>query len=191
LPLTERFFQRRKTIILDRDGVLNQRPRRAHYVRSWAEFFWIPGARSALRLLAENDYRVIVVSNQAGIARRVMTEADLNDIHDRMKQDVERSGGHIDAIYYCAHDWDSGCDCRKPKPGMLFQAQRDFDLDLTRTIFAGDDERDAEAAAEAGCRFGAISEDCPLIQYVNELFEHDRTKKNEENEAATIIDHRA
>lgn len=190
LPLTEKFFQRRKTIILDRDGVLNQRPGRAHYVRLWKEFEWLPGARSALRLLAENDYRVIVVSNQAGIARRAMTEADLDNIHDRMKQDAERSGGHIDAIYYCAHDWNSGCACRKPKPGMLFQAQRDFHLDLTQTIFAGDDERDAEAAAEAGCPFIAISQEKPLIQFVNDLLKRDLAKRDEEY-AETGIDHGA
>lgn len=151
LPLTETFLARRPAVLLDRDGVLNRRPPRAHYVRSWSEFEWLPGALEALRLLRQAGYRVIVISNQAGIARGAMRDDDVLDIHQRLQADAVASGGRIDAIYYCAHDWDAGCECRKPRPGMLFQAQRDFSLDLTRTPFIGDDERDAEAADAAGC----------------------------------------
>jgi histidinol-phosphate phosphatase family protein len=162
LPLTESFFARRPVVILDRDGVLNKKPPRAQYVRKWNEFEWLPTAKEALRLLRENGYRVVVVSNQAGIGRGAMTESDLNDIHQRMRQEVNESGGHIDAIYYCRHDWDEGCECRKPKPGMLFQAQRDLNLDLSRTPFVGDDERDAQAADAAGCPFFWVSDNLPL-----------------------------
>ena len=103
-----------------------------------------PAHSRRLRLLEENGYRVVVVSNQAGIGRGAMTEADLEAVHARMLEDA---GGVIEAIYHCPHDWDAGCECRKPAPGMLFQAQRDLDLDLTRTPFLGDDERDGQAAA--------------------------------------------
>ena len=77
LPLTEAFLARRPTVILDRDGVLNKKPPQAQYVRTWEEFAWLPGAQEALRLLNKAHYRVIVVSNQAGIGRGAMTEADL------------------------------------------------------------------------------------------------------------------
>jgi len=166
LPLTELFLSRTPTIILDRDGVLNRKPSPARYVRDWSEFQWLPGAKRALRLLKEAGYRVIIVTNQAGVGRRIMTETHLQQIHDHMKSETEQAGGHIAAIYYCPHDWNDGCGCRKPNPGMLFQAQREFHLDLTRTPFVGDDERDGEAAARAGCPFVRVSEERPLIDYV-------------------------
>jgi len=169
LPLTEDFFRRRKALILDRDGVLNRKPARAEYVRSWDEFEWLPGALDALRMLHAAGYRVVVVSNQAGIARGAMSEADLTAIHKAMSDEVAAAGGKIEAIYCCTHDWDAGCECRKPQPGMLFQAQRDLNLDLSRTYFVGDDERDAEAADGAGCPFALVSEHKPLIAWVREL----------------------
>jgi len=181
LPLTEEFFRRKKTVIVDRDGVLNRKPPRAQYVRSREEFQWLPGALDALQMLHSAGYHVAVVSNQAGIARGAMSEADLAAIHRAMAHEVEAAGGHIDAIYYCAHDWDAGCECRKPLPGMLFQAQRDLNLDLSRTYFVGDDERDGEAADRAGCLFARISPERPLIQWVSELLNDQTTEENEKH----------
>jgi histidinol-phosphate phosphatase family protein len=169
LPVTERFLARHPTAILDRDGVLNRRPPRAQYVRTPEEFEWLPGARDALCSLTRHGYRTIVVSNQAGIGRGAMSEQDLERVHERMLAEAEEAGGAIDAIYHCPHDWDEGCDCRKPAPGMLFQAQRDFDLDLTRVPFIGDDERDAQAADAAGCPSLMVSEEVPLVEVVNDL----------------------
>jgi histidinol-phosphate phosphatase family protein len=169
LPLTEAFLARRPAIILDRDGVLNKRPPRAEYVRGPEEFEWLPGAREALRVLSERDYRVIVVSNQAGVARGAMTASDVERVNDRMRAESQAVGGRIDAVYYCPHDWDEGCECRKPRPGMLFDAARDFQLDLTRTVFVGDDERDAEAAEAAGCGSVLVSADRPVLEVVREL----------------------
>jgi histidinol-phosphate phosphatase family protein len=172
LPLTETFFARHPTLILDRDGVLNKKPPRAEYVRSWDEFEWLPGVKEALRLLKEAGYRVIVVSNQAGIARGAMKESDLLLIHERMKAEVIEAGGHIEAIYYCPHDWEEGCECRKPKPGMLFQVQREFNLDLSRTLFIGDDERDGQAADAAGCRSVLVSSNVPLLKAVHKVLQN-------------------
>ena len=169
LPLTEAFLARRLAIILDRDGVLNKKPPQAHYVRTWDEFEWLPGAKEALHLLKEAGYQVIIVSNQAGIARGFMREADLMDIHERMKAEVVEADGQIDAIYYCPHGWDEGCDCRKPKPGMLYQAQRDFSLDLSRTYFIGDDERDGQAADAAGCPCVLVSDEVSLLDVARKL----------------------
>ncbi len=169
LPLTEEFLARRPTVILDRDGVLNERPPKAQYVLSPADFRWLPGAREALSMLSKAGYRVIVVSNQAGVGRGLMTEGELEAVNNRMRAEAAEAGGCIEAVYHCPHAWDAGCICRKPKPGMLFRAQREHHLDLTRTWFIGDDERDEEAARAAGCPFLYVSEDFPLSEVIRRL----------------------
>jgi histidinol-phosphate phosphatase family protein len=169
LPVTERFLARRPAVILDRDGTLNRRPPRAHYVTRPEEFEWLPGSLEALQLLNEAGYTVAVVSNQAGIGRGAMTEEQLAAVNRKMVSEAEQAGGRVDAVYYCPHDWDEGCDCRKPAPGMLFQAQRELELDLTRTPFIGDDERDAQAAEAAGCPAGLVSDDVSLLDLVQRM----------------------
>jgi histidinol-phosphate phosphatase family protein len=169
LPLTEAFFSRRPMLILDRDGVLNRRPPRAEYVRRPEDVEWMPGAVEALSLLAGAGYRFVVVSNQAGIARGVMSNEDLAAVERHMRAELERAGVEVEQFYYCPHGWDDGCSCRKPRPGMLFQAQRDFHLDLTRTLFVGDDERDGQAAQAADCRFVMVDEDRSLLDVAREL----------------------
>jgi histidinol-phosphate phosphatase family protein len=176
LPETETFMKRQPTVILDRDGVLNKKMPRAQYVRSWSEWEWNPGALEALRLLKQAGFRVAVITNQAGIGRNAMTEDDLHQVHDRMKADAEQNGGRIDAIYYCPHDWNEGCECRKPKPGMLYQAQKDLCLDLTRTIFIGDDERDGMAAEAAECPFERVTETRSLLDITQDFL----TKRNQQ-----------
>lgn len=174
LPQTDRFLARTPTVVLDRDGVLNVRPGRAEYVRSMRDFRWIPGSLEALRILHEASTRVIVVSNQAGIARGVMTDDDLAHVHAAMCAEAEGAGGHIDAVYYCPHGWDEGCECRKPRPGMLFAAQRDWALDLSRTPFVGDDERDRLAANEAGMPFLMVDGANGLIDHARALTASER-----------------
>ena len=166
LPITEDFLARRPAILLDRDGVLNEKAPRAQYITRPEDFRFLPGALEALRRLTEAGYRIIVVSNQAGINRGAMTEDDLAAVHRKMMAEIEAAGGRVDAIYHCPHDWDEGCDCRKPKPGMLHQAQREWHLDLTRTLFVGDDERDGEAAEAAGCPFELVTHQRSLLDIV-------------------------
>lgn len=168
LVLTEKFLERKKTVILDRDGVINKKAAQADYVKNRHEWEWIPGSKEAICLLKKNGYTVIIVSNQAGIARGKMTVSDLEDIHQHMQQELAACGGSVDKIYYCPHGWDANCDCRKPKPGMLFQAQRDFHLDLTKLYFAGDDERDIEAGNAAGMKTFLIKDEYPLLSFVTE-----------------------
>ncbi len=169
LPLTEEFLARRPTVILDRDGVLNERPPQAEYVRTPSDFRWLDGSLEALRLFHDAGYRVVVVSNQAGIGRGVMTEADLAAVHERMVREAADAGGQIDAIYHCPHDWEAGCACRKPSPGMLFDAQHEFQLDLSRTPFIGDDERDGQAAFAAGAPYRAVHDTASLLFHAREL----------------------
>ena len=169
LPLTNSFLARTPTVLLDRDGVLNKRMPRATYVCSWSDWQWLPGSKEALRLLKNAGYRVMVITNQPGIARGNLTAADLNDIHARMQREAKQGGGEISAVYHCPHNWDAGCTCRKPRPGLIFQAQRDYSLDLTRTCFVGDDERDVQAAEAAGCPWDLVTEERSLLSVVREL----------------------
>ncbi len=176
LPTTERFLMRQPTVFLDRDGVLNRRPEIAGYIRRPDDVEWLPGALEAIRHLSEAGVRLIVVSNQAGVARGTMTSADLALVEGHMRDEISTAGGEIARFYYCTHGWDEGCDCRKPRPGMLFQAQRDFDLDLSRVPFVGDDERDGEAATAAGCPFFMVSEDCTLSDFADQFLHKGATR---------------
>jgi histidinol-phosphate phosphatase family protein len=169
LKLTSTFLEKRPTIILDRDGVLNKKAPKAEYITSWGNWEWLEGSKEALIKLKENGYQIILVSNQAGIARKFMTHDDLEEIHSHMINELIEQGGGIDKIYYCPHGWDENCNCRKPKPGMLFQAQRDFHLDLSKTWFVGDDERDEIAGKAAGMRTALIEGDNGLLNFVNSL----------------------
>ena len=170
---TEKYLHPKKVVFLDRDGVINKKAPKAEYVKSWAEFEFIPGAIEAMSLLAENNYKIFIISNQAGIARGVMTERDLKEIHRSMEKELEKHDVKIEKIYYCPHGWDDGCECRKPKPGMLFQAAREYDLDLSKPTFIGDDERDLQAGNAAGCRTILVDSEFPLLNVVKEKIIND------------------
>lgn len=167
IKLTEQFFDDKKTVFLDRDGTLNTRPPKACYIEKPEDFKWLDGAIEAIKLLKEQDYRLILVSNQPGVARGNLTEETLQQIHEKMQEELRQNIGYeIDAIYYCPHNWDDGCDCRKPKPGMFYKAQKDFSLNLTNCIMVGDDERDIEAGLAAGCVCYQVTDDNSLLDIV-------------------------
>lgn len=168
LPLTEAFLRFRRAVILDRDGVLNRKPPPAAYVRNRHEFEWLPGAIKALQLLKQADYTICIATNQPGIARGVMTDDDLHEIHAHMQSELRQHDAEVDAIYYCPHGWNEGCSCRKPKPGLLFQAQRAHHLDLSRTYFIGDDERDWAAGLSAGCPVLKVTTEVSLLDCVQQ-----------------------
>jgi histidinol-phosphate phosphatase family protein len=142
----------RKILFLDRDGVINVKAPKAEYITSWSDFRFLPGAIDALSQLSEAGYELYIITNQPGLARGMVTEASLADIHDRMVAELDQHGVSIKAIYHCPHSWDEGCECRKPKPGILYQAAREHNIDLTRAVFVGDDERDMEAGDAVGLR---------------------------------------
>ncbi len=157
LAETERFLCRRSCVIVDRDGVLNAKARRGEYIATPAGWRWLPGAVESLRQLEHAGIDTLVVTNQAGIARGMVTPDALTAIHARMCAEAEAGGGHILDVIHCPHHWDEGCSCRKPKPGMLFDAQHRHLLDLSRTPFIGDDPRDGQAAAAADEPFFAVN----------------------------------
>ena len=136
---------------LDRDGVLNERPPEHDYVRTAAGF---RGSRARRRRspLRDAGFVPVVVSNQRGVARGLLTWETLAEIEKVMRARLLNVGVHGIAFYYCAHDVDEGCSCRKPKPGLLFRAAEVHDLDLRASVMVGDSWRDVEAGRRAGCR---------------------------------------
>ena len=137
-------------VFLDRDGVINVE--RGDYTTSIKEWEWAPGAFEGIKKLNGAGFGIIVITNQSCISRGIMTEKELSELHDFMLRTVRDSGGEILRIYHCPHQKSDNCSCRKPKPGMLLQAAKDYGIDLPKTFFIGDAPRDMEAAAQAGAR---------------------------------------
>jgi D-glycero-D-manno-heptose 1,7-bisphosphate phosphatase len=138
----------RPTVLLDRDGVINRN--RRDYVKSWEEFEFLPGSLEALKMLAERQTRVIVVTNQSVVGRGIISPEELERIHARMKGEIEAHGGRIDAILCCPHAPDDGCSCRKPRPGLLLEAMDRFQLDPALCYVVGDSLTDLLAARAVG-----------------------------------------
>jgi D-glycero-D-manno-heptose 1,7-bisphosphate phosphatase len=139
-------------VLLDRDGVINRRIANG-YVTRWQEFEFLPGVMEALRLLAEYDCKVIVVSNQACVGKGLVAPEQVAGLTRRFRDEVEASGGAIEAVYSCMHREEDGCECRKPRAGLLWRAQHELRFDLAETFLIGDSETDFLAARAAGCRF--------------------------------------
>lgn len=180
IELTKAFFSKRKYIFLDRDGTLNVRPPRACYIERPKDFVWLDGAKEAVKMLKDAGYFIILISNQPGIARGNLTEDTLLQIHEKMQNDLAKIGVGIDRIYYCPHNWDEGCECRKPKPGMFYMAQKEYSIDLTKCYMIGDDERDMEAGQAAGLRCMFVDEKTSLLDCVKTIIEENE-KDYEEN----------
>ncbi len=145
-----------RAVFIDRDGTLNEE---VGYIREHAQFRLYDFAAAALRMVNNAGWPAIVLTNQSGIARGLLTEAFLTELHQRMKTELAQGGALVDAIYYCPHHPDFGappyrqdCDCRKPKPGLLLRAATDFNLNLSECVVIGDRLRDVETAQAAGAR---------------------------------------
>jgi D-glycero-D-manno-heptose 1,7-bisphosphate phosphatase len=138
----------RKVVFLDRDGVINRDS--ADYIKSWAEFEFLPGSLEALKHLAEAGYATVLVSNQSAVARGMLTREALEDIFRRMAKAVAAAGGRINDIFYCPHLPGTGCECRKPKPGMIAAARDRHGIDLEAAVLVGDSTKDILCARHAG-----------------------------------------
>ena len=133
-----------RMVILDRDGVINQDSE--NYIKSPDEWVALPGSIEAINRLKKAGYLVTIASNQSGISRGLFSEEDLKKIHDKMETQLASRGAKIDGIFYCPHGPRDNCVCRKPKPGLLVQIAKEFGINLTETIFVGDNISDIKAA---------------------------------------------
>ncbi|MHB1456451.1 MAG: D-glycero-beta-D-manno-heptose 1,7-bisphosphate 7-phosphatase [Armatimonadota bacterium] len=136
-------------VFVDRDGVINLN--RDDYVKNVDELVFIPGALIALEILNKAGMAVVIISNQAGIARGVIDSKDLTAIDLKLNECVNESGGNIHAIYYCRHKPEDQCHCRKPKPGLILQAIEEMNLAEIRSYLIGDALSDIDAGSSAGC----------------------------------------
>ena len=151
---------KQKAIFLDRDGTINKM---VGFVTKPEQFELIEGAAEAIKAINKSGYLAIVVTNQPVIARGDCTFEELQTIHDKMETELGKVGAFVDAIYVCPHHTDKGfdgerpeykchCDCRKPKPGLLLQAAKDFNIELSESYMIGDSHRDVEAGENAGVK---------------------------------------
>jgi len=159
------------TLFLDRDGVINQKID-GDYVRSWPQFRILPTSLPALKILSQTFKRLIIVTNQRGIAKGLMTQPNLDEIHQKMTLLFKEWGIHIDAIYVCPHEISENCNCRKPKIGLFEKAKQDFpDIEYGKSFVVGDSSSDWEAAQRIGAHPIAISSsnDYSFSAYANLL----------------------
>lgn len=141
---------KQRLVVLDRDGVINADS--DDYIKSPEEWQPLPGSLEAIATLCASGFTVVVVTNQSGVGRELLDQATLQAIHAKMLAAVEAAGGAVDNIYVCPHHPDAGCDCRKPKPGMLEQVERDYVCSLRGVPAIGDSTRDLAAAEQMGAR---------------------------------------
>jgi D-glycero-D-manno-heptose 1,7-bisphosphate phosphatase len=146
-----------KAAFLDRDGVINRKaPTEDGYITRWEEMQILPGVGEAITLLNRANFHVIVVSNQRCVAKGLLNPGELDSIHQRMCHELAAVGAKVDGVYYCPHEEQPSCGCRKPKPGMLFTAADEHQVDLGASWMIGDSKKDVEAGISAGCRTARI-----------------------------------
>jgi D-glycero-D-manno-heptose 1,7-bisphosphate phosphatase len=139
-----------RTVFLDRDGILNEKMPEGQYVRRWEQFRVLPGVLRALRRMNQAGLRVVVVTNQRGIARGLSTLAQIKAIHEDFALRLQREGGRIDAFFICPHD-EGACNCRKPLTGLFEQAVARFpDIDAAASVMIGDSLSDMEFGRRLG-----------------------------------------
>ncbi|MHA1665336.1 MAG: D-glycero-beta-D-manno-heptose 1,7-bisphosphate 7-phosphatase [Candidatus Njordarchaeales archaeon] len=159
--------KKKKAVFLDRDGVINKEKK---FVTSWKEFEFIDGIFENIKKLNKAGFLVIIVTNQSGISRGFYTEETLKKIHDRMLKIMEEHESHIDDIFYCPH-YSDNCSCRKPNPGMILEAARKYNIDLSKSWVIGDSERDIEAGRRAGCKTILVKANTNVKDAVDRIIE--------------------
>ncbi len=168
---------KQKAIFLDRDGTINKY---VGFLRNETEFELLPNVAKAIKIINQSGWLAIVVTNQPVIARGEVTFEQLTEIHNKMETQLGAEGAYLDAIYFCPHHPESGfegevkalkieCECRKPKPGMLFQAAEKYNVDLSKSWMIGDGENDIKAGRAAGCRTALVTENRDLLQIVYKI----------------------
>ena len=157
------------TLFLDRDGVINKKLE-GKYVRNFSEFEFIPGALDSISKLSNLFNRILIVTNQQGIAKGIMSEADLNTLHTQMQERIEKLGGKINKIYYCPHLQDMDCMCRKPKSGMIEQAIIDFpEINIKNSYLIGDSDSDIKAGKKMNLNTVKVDNDYTLAKWTADM----------------------
>ncbi len=143
-----------KAVFFDRDGVLNHD---LGYIHKFEDFFWIEGAKKAIALCKEKNYKVFVVTNQSGVARALYKAEDVEILHKKVQEELEKAGTSIDEYAFCPHhpegiveEYSKVCSCRKPEPGMILHLAKKHDIDLSQSFIIGDKKRDVDAGINAG-----------------------------------------
>jgi len=147
----------KKAAFLDRDGVINKKAPEGEYITRWEEMQFLPGVAEAIALLNRANFCVLVVSNQRCVAKGLLSVTDLESIHARMCRELAEKGATITEVYYCPHDNQPPCECRKPASGLLLLAAREHEIDLNRSWMIGDSDVDVQAGRKAGCKTVLIS----------------------------------
>lgn len=169
--------QKQKAIFLDRDGVINKY---VGFLKDIHQFELLPNVSKAIKKINNSGYLAIVVTNQPVIARGEVTREELNEIHNKMETFLGQEGAYLDGIYYCPHHPHKGyageivelkidCDCRKPKPGMLIQASKDFNINLSQSWMIGDSDNDILAGENAGCKTERVTEEESLYDIIERI----------------------
>ena len=169
--------KKQKAIFLDRDGVINKY---VGFLKDIHQFELLPNVSKAIKKINNSGYLAIVVTNQPVIARGEVTREELNEIHNKMETFLGKEGAYLDVIYYCPHHPHNGysgeivelkidCDCRKPKPGMLIQASKDFNINLSQSWMIGDSDNDILAGENAGCKTERVTEEESLYDIIERI----------------------
>lgn len=158
-----------KAVFLDRDGVINLK--RDDYVKSVEEFVILKDVSDAIKLLNENNYLVIIITNQSAINRGLLTDQELFNIHKFMKSELAKDGAHVDAIYHCPHRPDENCSCRKPGTELVEMAVMEHSVSTKSSWFIGDSEIDILSAKKMGLQGIKIKENSSLLEPVKKILD--------------------
>ncbi len=162
-----------KAVFFDRDGVFNH----DHgYINKKEDFYWIDGAKEAVKLCQAKGYKTFVVTNQSGIARGLYSEENVKVLHNFIQEELQAIGASIDEYAYCPHhpegkvqEYSFVCECRKPAPGMILKLAQKHNIDLENSFIIGDNPRDVEAGNKAGMQ-GYLFTGLNLLDFVNNIF---------------------
>jgi D-glycero-D-manno-heptose 1,7-bisphosphate phosphatase len=159
----------KRAVFLDRDGVINRKAPEGQYILSWEEMQILPGVPEAIALLTGAGFCVLVVSNQRCVEKGLLTVSELESIHRRMCQELAAAGAIITEVYYCPHDKQPPCSCRKPAAGMVLKAAGAHEIDLTASWMIGDSDIDVEAGKNASCKTARIHQPDQAVASVADL----------------------
>lgn len=173
LPNTSFLNVENRALFLDRDGIINQKALEGDYIKSLKELKIIEDIYRSIKLVREKGWVVVVVTNQRGVARGLMSEEDVELIHQQVNFELKKREVHIDGFFWCKHDYSDNCNCRKPKPGLFLKAAKQFNINLSKSYYIGDTETDLIAGINAGVRTKIVSTNSSIFNIVQQLVQNE------------------